>query len=254
MLAKERIRFLLCFALIFAWAAPGQCQSGGILPTVIEGRLILEKRGDSNRLILHGRNARAYLPRGPLLEKLKDLCARMGDKNLVALSGTLDGSYTVSCDRISDYGSDDKGTPEVKTGITCFRYYAFNVDAIVSSAVSQETIPLPERDAQQEYKAMRMIATEESTPPVYGEIDGRIKKINLRSPVKTIEIANSDEQSPLKTITLVISSRTRIAKNTGAGDPAVMFVEQLRPGQRVSATYSRSETKTEGLFITVTKE
>ncbi|HRZ14045.1 MAG TPA: hypothetical protein P5110_00915 [Candidatus Omnitrophota bacterium] len=254
MLEKTKTLVLLCFSLALTLPVKGHCQPDKAQSEVIEGRLILEQRGDTQRLIVHGRNARAYLPEGPLLEELKKLRVALGEKNLVVLTGTLDGNYTISCDRINDYGSDEKGTPEVKTAITCYRYYAFRVEKIVSSSVSPETISPPERDSQQENKALKMISREELTPPVYGEIAGKIKKINLRSPVKTLEIANSDAQSELKTITLIIGTRTRIAKNTGSGEPTVMFAEQLRPGQQVTATYSRSETKTEGLFITVTKE
>lgn len=223
--------------------------------TPVTGRLASEKHGQEDWLVLHAKDAKTYLLLGNLKEELKNKLASLGEKNLVTLSGTQDGSSNVSCEQNYKYVRDErKGTSELKADTKCFRYLRLAVKDIASAVQSDETIPPPQRDIEEERKAIRQTAAQSLTPMIMGEIYGKIAVLNTKSAFKTIEIQNSDTVSPISYVTLVITPDTRIAKKIGKEEPMGLSPEGLKVGQEITATYSKDELKSQALFITITKE
>jgi hypothetical protein len=221
----------------------------------VSGRLNIEKHGQEEWLILHDLNAETFLIKGSLIEKIKDSFSKLGVDNIFTLKGIRDGSSSLVCDRYSSYEEDKNGVNRLKVQTRCIRYYIFDVTEIVSAEKSNKEIPAPKRETGEETKLTNEALTKQPlTQPITGVINGKIASINLRSPVKSVVVTNGDAKSPLKEITLLITPTTRFAKKTGDKEPLLLTVESLKVGADVSAVYSRTENKTEALFITLTKE
>ena len=91
-----------------------------------------------------------------------------------------------------------------------------------------------------------------SIPEVVGEFFGEVVELNLRSPIKTITIQNDDENDPLQQLILVINDKTVIArKGIGEEEGMLLTYKALEQGQNLSVIYSRSETQTKALTITI---
>lgn len=218
------------------------------------GRLTTEKHGQKEWLILHAKDAQTYLLTGSFKEQLKNMFLEFGENNLVSVTGNQDGRSNVSCEQNYKYEEDKKGERNLKIDVKCIRYYNLEVTQILSAKQSDEKIPPPKRDIEEERGLTKQTGRQPLIAPIIGEIYGKITAVSLRSPIKTIEVTNQDKNSPLKNITLVVSPDTRIAKKIGKEEPIALRAEALKEGQRVTAVYSRDELKTEALFITITKE
>lgn len=221
----------------------------------VVGRLAPEKHGEEEWLVLHAKNAETYLIIGDLREKLKNSLLELGENNLVFVTGNQDGRSAVSCERNYQYEENKKGERELKIDTKCIRYYNLEVTDILFAKKSDEEIPPPKRDIEEERRLTKGIGQEQPLiPPIVGEIYGRVSSVNLKSPIKTIKVTNRDKDSPLKKITLIISPDTRIAKKIAEEEPIALSAGALKAGQEVTAVYSRDEFKSEALFITITKE
>lgn len=218
------------------------------------GRLALEQHGEEEWLILHAKDAQTYLIIGSLREKLKSLLLELEEKNLVSLRGNQDLRSNVVCERTYQYEDNKKGERILKIQTQCIPYYHLEVTQILEAKISDEEIPPPKREIEEEKRLTKQIAAPDLMPALIGEIYGKIKKINLKSPIKTIEVENRDKDSPLKQITLIISPGTQIVKKIGQEEPMTLRLEALKAGQEVTCIYSRDEFKSEALFITITKE
>jgi hypothetical protein len=174
----------------------------------------------------------------------------------VSVAGNRAKRSYIYCERSYQYVDTKKGGKELKIDTKCIPYYNLEVSQILFTKQSDEEILPPERDAQVERIAMANTKSpnQSQIPAVTGEIYGKITSLNLKSPIKTIEIANRDKENPLKKIILIISGDTRIVKKTGEQEPMTLSETSLMPGQEVTAQYMRDELKTEALFITITKE
>jgi hypothetical protein len=218
------------------------------------GRLSSEKHDPEEWLVLHAKNAETYLITGSLGEKLKNSLLELGENNLVSVTGIRDGRSHISCDQSYKYEYNKKGERELKIDTKCIRYYDLGVTQILFAKKSDEEIPPPKRDIEEERRLTKRTGQQSLIQPIVGEIYGVVSFINLKSPIKTVEIANRDKDSPLKKITLIISPDTRIAKKIGEEEPMAFGVNALRAGQEVTCMYSRGELKSEALFITITKD
>ncbi len=221
----------------------------------ISGRVSVQKQGTDEWIVLHGRDAKAYLITGPLREELHKIALEKNGHALVSLQGTLTGEHTASCEHTSTIASGDEGEKIRTTDIRCIKYSYYEAFSIVSVEESDEQLPPLQRDAQIESATARY----GNAPPaafseVMGEIYGVIKACNTRAAVKTLEIANADAQSPLRSLTVILTSETRITKRIGGADPAPLLPQNLRPGQRVTVVYSRNEFRSKALYITVIRE
>lgn len=218
------------------------------------GRLVLEKHGEEEWLALRSKDAEAYFIKGELVRKLKDLLLDLGEYNLVTVSGKQDGSSNVSCR--NTYQFDAEGNRKIET--QCIRYYNLEVTKIIDTKKSDEEIPAPKRDIEEERKARSFALSQLQKEGLVQIVtkEGTISSINLRSPIKTIEITYQDKDNQLRKEVLLISPNTRIAKKNIADDkePMYLSVNSLQSGQKVTAVYSRDERKSEALFITITKE
>lgn len=215
------------------------------------GRLTLETHGQDKWLILQAKNTEAYFIKGGLVEKLKQLLLDLGRENLVFLTGNKEDRGRLSCEK--QYHRDDLGRLK-DISAKCIRYNELEVTSILKAKKSSEYIPPPKRDTQEERKLIAGIR-EEGLPPVFGEIKGVVTAVNLKSPIKTVEIENLNKDSPLKKITLIVSAAsTRVAKKIGKEEAIGLGVEGLKAGQEIMASYVRDEFKTEALLITIIKE
>ncbi len=221
----------------------------------VVGRLVLEKHGKDEQLLLHSKDAQAYLIIGNLKEKLKNLLLELGKDNLVSLTGKQSGKSNISCERTHKYEYNERGERELKTETKCIRYYLLQPTQLLEAKKSDEEIPPPKRDTEEEKNMLWLEGIDKpvSAHTIIGEIYGVVSSVNLRTPIKTVEIANRDKNNPLKRITLVISPVTRIVKKIEE-EPMALSANALKAGQEVTAVYSRDEFKSEALFITITKE
>ena len=214
------------------------------------GRLTLEKPGKVDRLIFHSKEANAYVIKGELTEKLKALLLDLGEDNLVTLTGKQDGSYNVSCR--NTYHFDAEGNQKIET--RCIRYYNLEVTKIIETKKSDEEIPPPKRDIEEERKA-RISLRQTRGLILRGEIEGKISSLNLRSPIKTMEVTYRDKDNKLINKVFFLTSNTRIAKKgLDTEEPMYLSINSLRVNQEITLIYARDERKSEVLFITITKE
>jgi len=224
-------------------------------PTVsIVGRLALEKHGQQEWLVLHAKDAQTYLLTGNFSEKLKNTLWELGKKNLVSLTGILNGKSNISCAQSSQYKYNEKGKRVLTTDTACIRYYHLEATRIDSAKESDEEMPLAQRYTEEERRMSANRMTQGLTPLITGEIYGKITSANLKSPIKTITVANQDKDSPIESITLIITADTRIVEKIGEKEPLALRTDALKTGQSVTAVFSKDELKTEALLITITKE
>jgi len=214
----------------------------------VSGRLALSQEKEGN-IILQGKDAKAYLLEGELLEQLKNLLGELGEKNIVTLKGLPTDSYNVICNNA--YKTDAEGKRILET--QCLRYYHLKVNQIVEANISDENMPPPERDleAERSTKQSSLLPRQSII-----QIKGKISALNLiRSAVKTVEITFNDKDNQVIKKTLLLSQNTRVAKkNADTGEPLYLNIDSLKVGQEVAVGYSRDESKSEALFITITKE
>jgi hypothetical protein len=250
---------LLGVALLFPLAVDSvQAESRPLhqRPTIsVLGRLALEQSGQKERLVLHAKNAETYLIKGNLIQELKNLLSEFGENHLVFVTGKQDGKSSVVCEYFRKYEYDDKGEGKFKTDVKCIRYWNLEVIQVLFAKKSDEPIPPPKREIEEERRLIagkNILALE--PPVITGEIYGKVISVNLKSPIKTIEIANRDKSSPIKDIILMITPDTRIVKKIGEQEPMALAPEALRSDQEVTAVFFRDEFKSEALYITITKE
>jgi hypothetical protein len=220
----------------------------------VTGRVSIEQRGKSDRLILHATDAAAYLIQGDLAGQLRHIAQKKPGINLVTVTGIAAGNSSLSCDRTNTPAITPAAVKELRTEIRCFRYMHLDVRAILSVAESAQPMPPMQRDAAAEAKMASGASGQNPAPPDIGEIYGTITDCNFRAAVKTIDIQNSDAESPLRSITVLITAETKIVRRIGAAEPQSLTPDSLQTGQRVTVVYSKNDIRTNAMFITVTKE
>jgi len=222
------------------------------------GRLSLKLRGDKEELTFLTREGDSYYIKAGLIEELKDILSNLGEDNLVTLTGKKDGAYDVSCRNI--YKFDAEGNRMIDT--LCIRFYHLEVSKIIDAEKSDERLPAPKRDIEEEKRArasaLSHIQQQALIATRMEEVRGRLIALNLRSPIKTMEVAFLDKDNQELTRSLLLTSSTRVAKRGLDGEePMYISVNALRVGQEVNVIYSwdsRDERKNEALFITIMKE
>ena len=244
---------LACFTFVRAETnkEEGSIPVPGISSVI--GRLSLEQHGEDQWLVLHAKNSDTYLVTGKLQQDLKQTLAELGENNLFFLTGTLTGQSNVSCSQKNSFEYDNKGKKIKISDTVCIRYFIFDVFEVLSSRVSEEKIPDPKREIAEERRLIKQSAAE-LTPAAHGEFFGTITAVSIQSPIKVIELANADKDSPLKKISLVLSPDTRIALALPEKEPVGVGLKALKKGQQVTAVYTRTELKSTAQFITITSE
>jgi hypothetical protein len=226
--------------------------------TTLTGRLVLDKTNEQERLLLTTKDGQAYLIIGELESKLKESLSNLGNLNLISIKGIKDGRSSVTCEQFNNYVEDKNGEKRLNVEAKCIRYYLFSANEILSTVKSDEQFPEPKRDLDEERRLIDKSLREQSLiNKIVGEIYGKITalKIGPNSPIKSVEITNSDQASPIKKVNLVISLDTIIAKKLSEqSEPVALSSKALRVGQEVTAVYSKTELKTEAIYITITKE
>jgi len=90
----------------------GHCQQDGhqdIDKMAVTGRVSVQQQGPEEWIVLHGRDAKAYLLTGYLRDRLREMALKNQQHNY--LTGVLTGEHTVSCKHTSNFGvkeSDQK--------------------------------------------------------------------------------------------------------------------------------------------------
>lgn len=218
----------------------------------VSGRLVLKPGKKQDKLLLHSQDAKTYLIKGELVEKLKNLLLDLGENNLVSLAGVRHGLYDISCRNAYSFDSEGKKTIDTQ----CIRCYHLKVTQISEAKVSDEKMPPAERDAEEEKKTRISVLSHLQQQDLMqmrrGEIKGKVSSLNLRSPVKTLEVNFRDKDNQLINKTFLLSSNTRIAKGSADNtEPIYLTLNSLRTGQEVAIVYLQDERKTEALFITI---
>lgn len=217
------------------------------------GKVDLERHGEEEWLILHDRDGETYHIKGELVGKLKGLLLDLGEYNLVTVTGKQDGSYNVSC--CNTYKFDSKSNRIIDT--QCIRCYHLEVTQIIEAKKSDEEMPSPKRDVEEERKARISALSQLQKEGLIqmGEIEGKVSSLNLRAPIKTLEVTYLDKNNQLIKKVLFLTSNTRIAKKgLDSEEPMYLSINSLKVGQEITLIYSRDERKTEALFITIKEE
>jgi len=218
----------------------------------VTGRVSLEKKGKNTRLILSATDAAAYLITGELTGTLEKIAREQAKDNLVTVTGNKSRSASLRCTRTNRFEDNENGSKGVVTEAVCVKYHDLDVRQIVSVARSGEPMPAPKRDAAAEAAMIARSGPPKVSPPDIGEIYGTITERNFKGSVKTIQVRNRDDQSPLRTMTLLITADTQTVKRLGEDKPFGIAPETLKPGQQVTVIYSRNDVRANALFITVT--
>ncbi len=215
----------------------------------VVGRLKLEPGEKEDLLVLHGKDSTMYRVIGELVEKLKSVLLDLGVDNLVSVTGVKHGDFDLACHNAYKFDSEGKKIIESR----CIRYYILKVTKINEAKKSDEKMPPPEIEAQ---KALGALSPLQSQGLVQmGELEGKISAINLRTPIKTVEVTYPDKDGRLINGNFLLTSRTRIARSTLEGEePIYVSINSLEAGQKVTLVYSRDERQTEALFITIKQE
>jgi hypothetical protein len=248
------ILLILSFILVEGPLLSGYCQSESSQKSeiTITGRLYLDQHGREDWLVLHSKDRKAYMISGALIDSLTNIVREKKDTNIVTLSGIIDPKQTTrSCDSRNDLEYNSQNQKVINRKSSCIRYYHFDAQTIVSRSDSNETLPALERDTVAEEHMQTAPLVGDIRPAIIGEIYGTIRQLNLRSPLKTVEIRNTDKNSALKSITVIITGKTRIARAVGNKEPVMLLPQNLKVGQQVVVMYSRDELKTEALSIAV---
>ncbi len=250
-------------SIFFVCAAYGQQKEQPANPQPVQpvisvtGRLAMEALGKQDELILHSKDGETYYLIGNLHDSLQKSLKELGGNNVVTVSGKKTGKRFTVCTRKFDYEPIEGGQDQLKINATCIHYWALEVNEVLLAKQSNETIASPNRDAEEEKKAVASALSDRrrlELPPI-AEIRGTITAVNFQAPIKTIEIVNLDKENPLKTITLMLRSDTRVVKQAKANQEPMPFdMKVLKPGQEVTAQYFRGKVEKEAIVITITKE
>lgn len=230
-------------------------EASAITTITVSGRLLKEQHGKEERLILHSKEGLAYILKGNLGGKLKEALEDLGQDNIVSLSATKDGSYVISCH--NSYEFDTQGKRKIET--KCIRYYNLDVNEIIEAKESSEELPPLKRDIEEERRALTstlgQLQQPNLSPPTFGQLEGKISRLNIRSPLKTMKVTYRDKDNKRLKKVFLLSANTRIAqKNVDTEQIMYLTVSSLKAGQKVAVIYSRDERKAEALFITIIGE
>lgn len=250
-MAKKKILLLLFLLSSVAFGLYAAAE-GSILTAT--GRLSLKPRGEEEGLAFLTQEGDSYYIKSGLVEELKSILSDLGENNLVTLSGRKDDSYDISC--TNTYKFDAEGNRMVDT--LCIRFYHLDVTEIIEAKISDAELPPPKRDIEEEQRARMSALSHLEQPGITQMVEiraGKVTALNLRSPIKTMEVAFLDKDNQELKKNLLLTSSTRIAKKSSDKEELMyLSVNSLSVGQRVNVIYSRDERKTEALFITITKE
>jgi hypothetical protein len=216
----------------------------------VSGRLILTTSKKSEMLSLHGKDAVMYRIVGSRSDELKSLLEELGSNNLVSVRGIKHPLASfIRCRHAYDFDPD--GNKTVKT--ECIPYYNLDVSQILDTKISGEEMPPPKRDLKEEARARQQVTSQEieKAMPQLISIQGTISSVNIRSPIKTLEVSFTGARGEALKKTVLITANTYIAKKDSSGQPVPVDVQSLRPGQKVNVEYSRTERTSEALIITL---
>jgi hypothetical protein len=218
------------------------------------GRLILEHRKKGDTLVLHGKDAVLYRITGGRTDELKGLFQELGRNNLVSVGGVKSPfASSISCKH--SYGYSDEGKKTVET--YCVSYHDLKIDRIIDSKISGEEMPPPKRDLKEEERARQRALSQEQERNMLRliSIQGEITFMNIRSPIKTVEVSFAGRDGKPVKKTLLLTANTVIAKKSISSDTLVTADEEsLHTGQEVAVEYSRTERTAEAIAITILED
>jgi hypothetical protein len=231
---------------------PAQSQPAGSNTITITGKVLVQQRGDKERVVVHAMDAQAYSIEGPLAEQLTQIAREKNDRTVVTLTGTLTGARNLSCEQTRTPEHSNTGETKLKINARCIRYSIMRVTSVDAVFESVQPVPEPLGDEAEEKKLLARARQKSLRETRMGEIYGKIISCDLRSVVKTVTVGNLEKDNPVKSITALITADTRIAEKIGGMEPAAIQPGNLKPGQRVTLVYAQHEKGIDALFITVT--
>ena len=222
----------------------------------ITGQARVESGEKSEYIYFTELDGKSFQLLGPLSEDLKTKLNKLGEKNLFSLKVTPDGKSSIACEKSQTYKFNDKKERTLDIEAKCIRYYHVNIDEIISAQQSDKTAVEPARDVNEEIRMLAKPSATDNSPIPFttGEIYGKISKVDLNAPFKSVLITNRDQSDPLKQVSIIITQNTRIVKKIGMAEPLNVLTNSLSVGQEVTAVYARDDLKSEAIFITITKE
>jgi len=219
---------------------------------IISGRLHSENKKQD--LILRSREGDTFLLTGDKVDALKQILSDLGEKNLVTVKGYKDKTHSIKCSH--SYKFDPEGAKQAET--VCIRYIHLKVLEIQDQALSEEQMPEPKRDLEEEKIARESTVYKEfsqdlasSSTGMIAQMDAVISQVNLKSPIKSITVQNQDKSAPNKKLTLLLTQDTKVAKSVDREKGLGLDVKALKKGQTVMIMYSIDEFNAEALLITI---
>lgn len=216
------------------------------------GRLGYHDWGKDKRLIFHGQDGLGYIIEGDMTEKLKDVLFQLGENNLVCLKAYKAKGHTIHCRHSYDF--DAKGNRKEDT--VCLKYGSLEVFEIISQALSDQELPPLPRDSEAEAEARSRNSHEQFSltggqKSVLSQYKGTIKKVNLKSPIKSVVIVPDASSARAEEITLLLTANTRVAKRLSKDKGLALDAYSLKKGQKVLVIYSHDDFNGEALNVTV---
>jgi|GEM_PF-3137171 len=210
-----------------------------LIAVTITGRIAREQIGKEQLLILHAKDGATYRIIGNLTNELVAVLENLGANNIVTVEGTLDGSEIRHCRTSKDI---DIKEAKLTTHTVCNRIKNLTVTRIVQRQTSDEVMPEPTRDYALEAEERDRQALQNTPILDLGavvQIYGTIKSVNIRAPIKFIEISYLDKDGAPITCNVMISEKTPIVKINPKNPKELITLgpHDLREGQKIAITY-----------------
>ncbi|MCX7927240.1 MAG: hypothetical protein N2606_03790 [Candidatus Omnitrophica bacterium] len=246
-------KIIMVLVTSFCWIVPF-CFAQEIKPEtlefIVEGRVVAESHQGQSWLVLYGKDGRTYLLYGKLLDKINTLRQQLGEKNLFALKGFNNRKGKVECRNKQVLNEEGQLFPES----TCLRFRGYEVTEILDVTISDEIIPPPEHDLEEEKLAKERLQKGIPMPEFLAERRGRLRSVNIKGPIKSFEIEFKDKNGQLITESFFLSDQTKVYKKTPTIDGVVVGIDGLKDGQFITVVYLKKDNKNIAQFITITNE
>lgn len=205
------------------------------------GRLTQDTQLSKEALFLTSKDAKTYIIKGELVDKLKQILLDLGENNVVSLTGLQDGRHEIICRNTYSFDKKHRAVAESR----CIRCYHLTVRQIIETKTSNEEFPALERDRAEEDRVKKMALSGPSPITPSGLIqtvsrDVIITNVNLKSVIKTIGIKFMDKDGQFHEEILLVSPQTQFLKLQKTGDKTSLpvSINALQPNQKVSVVYA----------------
>jgi WD40 repeat protein len=212
----------------------------------IQGRII--SAPDDKEITFRDIEGKSYSLTGSHTQKITKLYKNLGRDNLLTLKGKPSDRHYIACTHQYEYADQDS---QKTVATQCIKYIYFDVLEILKAEKSQREIApaLRETLAEKEMSSAAMGQDELSkTLKITGQATGEITFVNLKSPIKTLEVTEKKGSS----LIFILDTETKITrKKLQEEEPVSLSPSSLETGQKVTVVYQRNREKNKAVFITV---